>query len=174
MSRHETMGRNTQLASRRGSEIGIVSPATNALVPTLSSPPEPTWLLAWQAAEPLPVSVAAAMEALTSFEGLTAASTSEDIRAALAPAIEFFGPPTAWEHKAAIYATLLCDIPADLLAFGVWVAMREPPGEFFPQPGRIRALVADELARRHRVRNRLMWAVTASRLREQQRNRRSA
>lgn len=78
--------------------------------------------------------------------------------AALDPAIDLFGTPKGWESLSTLYRDLLGDLPFDLLAKGVFVALRD--GNWFPKPAEIRAPVREELDRRRHAERRLLVALS--------------
>jgi hypothetical protein len=73
-------------------------------------------------------------------------ATRQQIELCLAQAIDLFGTPKGWEQQFKLYCRLLGDLPPDLLARGVFIALQD--GVFFPKPAEIRAPVKDELGGR--------------------------
>lgn len=62
-----------------------------------------------------------------------------------------FSYPAGWDRESVkIYINALADVPLDLLQDAVEEWIRGPE-DFFPRAGRLRALVAEELARRRRA-----------------------
>ena len=160
------MSRTATLPARRRENV---PQATGASVPMLRSPAPPAWLAAWHPGEAIPASLGEIEAALTSFEDATAPSERVAIARALAPAIDLFGAPAEFDRKVDVYMMLLADVPEDLLAYGVFSAMRD--GEFFPRPNSIREPISDEMSRRLHIRLRLGTAFALARRSQEQRAR---
>ena len=120
--------------------------------------PEPSWLASWRAQDPVPVSAAEVRRSLTAWRNALTPASGEEVMAALDSAIDLFGTPKGWARQAPMYRVLLGDLPADLLAVGMFRALRDC--HWFPKPGEIRSPISDELARRQHVVRRLRAALT--------------
>lgn len=169
------------MISRRGmvdmdSRMDTLPVRSNAKTPqslavarrTMSSPASPEWLDRWSVTDPVPVPAAEIEVSLTSFEDLTAPSTREQLSAVLALAVDYLGAPADFSTKFPIYHALLEDVPADLLAYGMWAALRDECA-WFPKVKEIRAPIQRELSRRNDVKRRLETALLLARRNEERR-----
>jgi len=152
--------------------VGSASLSTSTSAPALNSPPAPEWLVTWSVSEPVPVPPDAILGSLTLFREAMAPSTPVQLVEALLPLLDLYGRPDGWDLKARVYTALLEDVPPDLLAWGVWAAMRAT--QFFPRPSEIREQIAEELSRRNQVCQRLETAALFGRMRGARHLQRSA
>jgi hypothetical protein len=141
--------------STRGS-VGAMTTETAA-----SKLTEPSWLATWTLNDPVPVPAEAVTQSLTSFQNALIPATSEEVSVLLDQAIKLHGTPEGWEIQVGLYHRLLNDIPRDLLAEGMYLALRD--GKWFPKPAEIREPIRSVLARRQLTAKRLDLALSRAR-----------